>query len=137
MSGNRFFLFCDDHRKQLLEIGGSNSDITSVLGAMWRDLPESEKAYYTEQARQNRLLKRGNNRSKVAKQGDKYMHKFKLTSFVKKSTPKQKKYVETPPHANETSREKNHRASSNTKTRILDINYFLFVYAEYRQSLQY
>uniref|UniRef100_A0A7S4IJQ4 HMG box domain-containing protein n=1 Tax=Vannella robusta TaxID=1487602 RepID=A0A7S4IJQ4_9EUKA len=46
---NSFFLFCNDHRKPLHKLHGkelSNSEITSLLAKMWRELCPEEKQRY-------------------------------------------------------------------------------------------
>eukprot|EP00012_Vannella_robusta_P001725 CAMPEP_0206189260 /NCGR_PEP_ID=MMETSP0166-20121206/4071_1 /ASSEMBLY_ACC=CAM_ASM_000260 /TAXON_ID=95228 /ORGANISM="Vannella robusta, Strain DIVA3 518/3/11/1/6" /LENGTH=129 /DNA_ID=CAMNT_0053605159 /DNA_START=40 /DNA_END=429 /DNA_ORIENTATION=+ len=50
---NCFFLFCRDHRAetqtQHADIG--NSELTSILGQMWRDLPQQKKQYYKQRVK--------------------------------------------------------------------------------------
>ena len=49
---NCFILFCKDNRNSLCAKypGLPNSEITSMLGKMWRELPREEKEYYKQLA---------------------------------------------------------------------------------------
>ena len=49
---NSFFLFCKDYREKVKEDypNQPNAFISSVLGSMWRNLPEEEKLPYKEKA---------------------------------------------------------------------------------------
>ncbi|KAL7719416.1 HMG box domain-containing protein [Entamoeba marina] len=50
---NPFLLYCRDHRENVREKGSRGKGM-STLSAMWKDLPESEKERYQEQAKANK-----------------------------------------------------------------------------------
>lgn len=56
-SVNCFFLFCLENRNKVIDRnpGQSNSEITSILGKMWRDLPREEKEHYKSQAKETKV----------------------------------------------------------------------------------
>eukprot|EP00012_Vannella_robusta_P009696 CAMPEP_0206205342 /NCGR_PEP_ID=MMETSP0166-20121206/14163_1 /ASSEMBLY_ACC=CAM_ASM_000260 /TAXON_ID=95228 /ORGANISM="Vannella robusta, Strain DIVA3 518/3/11/1/6" /LENGTH=77 /DNA_ID=CAMNT_0053625343 /DNA_START=32 /DNA_END=262 /DNA_ORIENTATION=+ len=73
---NSFLLFCQDNRSALLEIGGSNAEVTSILGAMWRNLASEEKSKYKDRAslqpKPQRKQKKQNN----------FLYKFKISPTI-------------------------------------------------------
>lgn len=77
---NCFLLFCLDNRKVLSTDNPnySNSEITSELGKMWRQLSDSQKEYYKQKAETE-------NRNKIKKTIDEkpYLFKFKVTKQQK------------------------------------------------------
>ena len=77
---NCFLLFCLDNRKVLSTDNPnySNSEITSELGKMWKQLPDSQKEYYKQKAEIE-------NRNKIKKTIDEkpYLFKFKVTKQQK------------------------------------------------------
>ncbi|ELP88356.1 hypothetical protein EIN_227890 [Entamoeba invadens IP1] len=50
---NPFLLFCKDHRENVREKGSRGKGM-STLSQMWKDLPETDKEKYQEQAKQNK-----------------------------------------------------------------------------------
>lgn len=58
-TGNPFFIYCSVNRKVLSENNPdkSNSEISSILGAQWRKLIQSEKLKYQELALINRKVR--------------------------------------------------------------------------------
>ena len=131
---NCFLLFCKDNRDELLDVGGSNAEVTSVLGAMWRKLPGEEKEKYKLLAKEKALQPRQTLPSPNANYKP-FLHKFKLSktkrtfhSCYTSSNPSNS--VQCSCSENEF-KEKKGAEEENT---ILSIDYFKSAYAEYRSA---
>ena len=124
---NSFFLFCQDNRSALLQIGGSNSDVTSILGAMWRNLPSEEKARYKERASSLPKLRKPRNRPAFSN----YTHKFKITKFPSFQIKEEQPSIPS-------SKQNDHQSASSlpkgAKRNILDIEYFRAAFADFKNN---
>ena len=121
---NSFLLFCQDNRSALLEIGGSNAEVTSILGAMWRSLSSEEKLKYKDRAS---LLPKLEKKPKQSEQNP-FIYKFKLSPTIHKLTPAS--YSLRPQQRYDTCNTA--VTSRNTRKNILDIRYFQAAYADFR-----
>ena len=56
---NSFFIFCDEYRDIVKDNNPDrpNSEISSILGQLWRNLPPNEKQKYSNLALSNRKVR--------------------------------------------------------------------------------
>ena len=85
MSVNCFFLFCLEHRNSVSDKypGQPNSEITSLLGKMWRELPKEKKEYYKQ------LAAKSTNEKKPKKDTKSFQKQYQFVFKVNNSKPKQ------------------------------------------------